>query len=148
MLLPCCHEVDVLDDASALPFTGLCAGFYAGPIALPCTFVGTQRLQVRALRIDEPRRLIDMFAEDFVEMPDAGKMNWCCGAGGGNMWYDIEEGDRINYVRFQEAIDTGVDVVATSCSFCTFMMDDAMKVKGKEDTMKVLDIAEMVAKAL
>jgi Fe-S oxidoreductase len=85
---------------------------------------------------------------DLVEMGRNKENSFCCGAGGGNMWYDIEDGERINYVRFQEAIDTGVDVVATSCSFCTFMMDDAMKVKGKEDSMQVLDIAEMVAKAL
>jgi len=83
-----------------------------------------------------------------IEMPRNKENSFCCGAGGGNMWYDIEEGERINYARFQEAIDTGVDVVATACSFCTFMMDDAIKVKGKEDTMQVLDIAEMVAKAL
>ncbi len=54
---------------------------------------------------------------------DRNKANsFCCGAGGGNMWYDIEDGERINSVRFQEAIDTGVDVVATACSFCTIMM--------------------------
>ncbi|MFC1527828.1 heterodisulfide reductase-related iron-sulfur binding cluster, partial [Candidatus Neomarinimicrobiota bacterium] len=62
--------------------------------------------------------------------------------------YDIEDGERINSVRFQEAIDTGVDIVATACSFCTFMMDDALKIKGKEDSMQVLDIAELVADAL
>ena len=86
--------------------------------------------------------------DQLIEMKQNRKNSFCCGAGGGNMWYDLEGGDRINYVRFQEAIDTGADVVATACSFCTFMMDDAMKVKGKEDTMQVLDIAEMVATAL
>lgn len=99
---------------------------------------------------DAPRNVIDNVIKDsqLIEMGRTKENSFCCGAGGGNMWYDIEEGDRINYVRFQEAIDTGVDVVATACSFCTFMMDDAMKVKGKEDSMDVLDIAEMVAKAL
>ena len=27
--------------------------------------------------IDEPRNLIDMISDNFVEMPDTGKMNWC-----------------------------------------------------------------------
>ena len=33
--------------------------------------------------LEQPRRLLDMIADDFVEMPEAGVMNWCCGAGGG-----------------------------------------------------------------
>ena len=99
---------------------------------------------------DAPRNVIDSIIKDgkLIEM-DRNKANsFCCGAGGGNMWYDIEDGERMNSVRFQEAIDNGVDVVATACSFCTIMMDDALKVKGKEDSMQVLDIAELVADAL
>jgi Fe-S oxidoreductase len=99
---------------------------------------------------EAPRNVINSVLKDgkLIEM-DRNRVNsFCCGAGGGNMWYDIEGGERINSVRFQEAIDTGVDVVATACSFCTIMMDDALKVKGKEDFMQVLDIAELVADAL
>ena len=97
-----------------------------------------------------PRNVIDSILKDgkLIEMERNKANSFCCGAGGGNMWYDIEDGERINSVRFQEAIDTGVDIVATACSFCTIMLDDAMKVKSKEDTMQVLDIAEMVAAAL
>ena len=99
---------------------------------------------------EAPRNVIDSVLKDgsLIEMKRNKANSFCCGAGGGNMWYDIEEGERINSVRFQEAIDTGIDVVATACSFCTIMMDDALKVKGKEDSMQVLDIAEMVASAL
>ncbi len=99
---------------------------------------------------EAPRKVINSVLKDgkLIEMERNRKNSFCCGAGGGNMWYDIEDGERINNVRFQEAIDTGIDVVATACSFCTIMMDDAMKLKGKEDTMQVLDIAEMVASAL
>jgi hypothetical protein len=32
---------------------------------------------------EQPRNLLNMVAENFVEMPDTGIMNWCCGAGGG-----------------------------------------------------------------
>ena len=99
---------------------------------------------------EAPRNVIDSILKDgkLIEMERNRKNSFCCGAGGGNMWYDIDDGERINYARFQEAIDTKVDTVATACSFCTFMLDDAMKVKGKEDSMQVLDIAEMVASAL
>jgi len=99
---------------------------------------------------EAPRNAIDSVLKDgkLIEMNRNRVNSFCCGAGGGNMWYDIEDGERINSVRFQEAIDTGVDIVATACSFCTFMMDDALKIKGKEDSMQVLDIAELVADAL
>ena len=99
---------------------------------------------------DAPRKIIESVIKNgnIVEMERTKENSFCCGAGGGNMWYDIEDGERINHVRFQEAIDSGVETVATACSFCTIMMDDAMKVKGKEDSMKVLDIAEMVAAGL
>ncbi len=97
-----------------------------------------------------PRNVINSVLNNgqLIEMERNKTNSFCCGAGGGNMWYDIEDGERINNVRFQEAIDTGIDIVATACSFCTVMMDDAMKVKGKEDSMQVLDIAEIAAEAL
>ncbi|MCK4904109.1 MAG: (Fe-S)-binding protein, partial [Candidatus Marinimicrobia bacterium] len=99
---------------------------------------------------EAPRNVINSILKNgkLVEMERNKVNSFCCGAGGGNMWYDIEDGERINNVRFQEAIDTGIDVVATACSFCTIMMDDAMKLKGKENSMQVFDIAEMVAAAL
>ncbi len=99
---------------------------------------------------EAPRDVINSVLNNgkLIEMERNRKNSFCCGAGGGNMWYDIEDGERINSVRFQEVIDTGVDVVATACSFCTNMLDDAMKLKDKEDSMQVLDIAEIVASAL
>jgi Fe-S oxidoreductase len=80
-----------------------------------------------------------------LEMGRNRSKSFCCGAGGGNMWYEVEEGKRMNNFRFQEAVDTGAETVVTACSFCAIMMDDAMKVKGKEDSMQVKDIAELVA---
>jgi len=60
------------------------------------------------------------------------------------MWHEIDEGERINVNRFREAAQTGADTIVTACSFCLIMMDDAMRVEGKEDTMQILDIAEVV----
>ena len=33
--------------------------------------------------VQQPRNLMNMVAGEFVEMPETGTMNWCCGAGGG-----------------------------------------------------------------
>ena len=53
--------------------------------------------------IDEPRNLINMISDNFVEMPDAGKMNWCCGAGGGVS--SNERADEIRLKVFQRKKD-------------------------------------------
>ena len=64
------------------------------------------------------------------------------------MWHEITEGDRINIKRFEQAVDTQADTVATACSFCAIMMEDAKNVTGNEDTMKTLDVAELVANSI
>ena len=100
---------------------------------------------------DAPRNVLESVMGDnakLVEMPRNKEQSFCCGAGGGNMWYDIDKGKRINVERFEEAIDTGVKKVATSCNFCMIMMEDARKVTGQDETMEVYDIAELVAERL
>jgi len=99
---------------------------------------------------DSPRNILENVAEveKIIEMKESRESSMCCGAGGGNMWYEVDEGSRINVNRFNQAIETGAKTVATACSFCTIMMDDAMKVTGNEDTMKVKDISEIVSEAI
>jgi Fe-S oxidoreductase len=82
------------------------------------------------------------------EMDKSREESFCCGAGGGNMWYEIKTGERINHNRFKQAAETGATTVATACNFCNIMMEDGMKVTGNDENMKVMDIAELVSKSL
>ena len=60
-----------------------------------------------------------------------------------------EKGDtRINLERTNEALATGADVIAAACPFCNTMMTDGVKNSNKEDEVKVLDIAEIVAASI
>ena len=79
------------------------------------------------------------------EMPQSRENSFCCGAGGGNMWYDLEHGERINVERHRQASATGAKSVAVSCSFCLIMLEDASAMAGETKGMKVRDIAELVA---
>ena len=99
---------------------------------------------------DAPRDVIQSIMKNgsLVEMEKSREESFCCGAGGGNMWYEIKTGERINHNRFKQAADTGATTVATSCNFCNIMMEDGMKVTGNDDEMKVMDIAELVSKSL
>jgi Fe-S oxidoreductase len=45
-------------------------------------------------------------------------------------------------------METGATIIAANCPFCTTMLTDGVKNKEKEDTIKVMDIAEMVAMSI
>lgn len=100
--------------------------------------------------IDAPRNVLAEAAgaENFVEMPRHGMGSFCCGAGGGRMWMEERIGTQVNVDRSQEALATGATTVATACPFCMTMMSDGVSREGKADTVKVRDIAEIVAEAL
>ena len=99
---------------------------------------------------DAPRDVIQSIMRDgkLVEMEQNKKESFCCGAGGGNMWYEIKTGERINKNRFNQAVETKTKTVAAACNFCNIMLEDGMKVTGNDQDMQVLDIAEMVSKGL
>jgi Fe-S oxidoreductase len=79
--------------------------------------------------IDQPRKLINMFADNFVEMPDAGKMNWCCGAGGGVS--SNERADEVRLKVFQRKKDqldeVKPDAIISACSNCRIHLEDGLE---------------------
>ena len=79
--------------------------------------------------IDQPRNLINMFSDNFVEMPDTGKMNWCCGAGGGVS--ANERADEIRLKVFQRKKDQldeiKPDAIVSACSNCRIHLEDGLE---------------------
>ena len=62
------------------------------------------------------------------------------------MFKDAEKGNKeINIKRTEEALATGAKIVAAACPFCMTMMSDGIKNKEREQEVKVLDLAELVA---
>jgi Fe-S oxidoreductase len=80
----------------------------------------------------------------YREMPRCGKKTFCCGAGGGRMWFEEAPSQRVSVVRSQEAIATGARTLATACPFCLNMMTDGMAGTQGGESVKVLDIAEVL----
>jgi Fe-S oxidoreductase/nitrate reductase gamma subunit len=98
---------------------------------------------------DEPRDiLVSIGNKSVIELDDSKQRSMCCGAGGGHFWMDLNEGKRINTMRMEQVIKTNVNTVATACPFCLQMLEDGNKLVNKEDTIRVRDIAELVAEAL
>jgi Fe-S oxidoreductase len=71
----------------------------------------------------------------------------CCGAGGAQMWMEEQNNDRVNVKRTLQLIDTGAKTIASACPFCMTMVTDGLKSQSKEDEIKNLDIAELLAEA-
>ena len=55
---------------------------------------------------------------------------------------------RNNIERSNEAVATGAAVVAAACPFCNTMLTDGVKIAEKEEQVKVLDIAELIAESM
>ncbi len=98
---------------------------------------------------EAPRKVLEALDAELVEMKRCRSNGLCCGAGGAQMFKEEEKGTtRVNWERTEEAIKTGATVVASACPFCNTMMTDGIKNKEKEDSMQVLDIAELIASSL
>ncbi len=94
-----------------------------------------------------PRDVIDSIG-DRVEMTRNGTKAFCCGAGGGKMWYEETTGKRVNLERTEEAVATGTEVIATGCPFCYIMLDDGVKELGQDEVVLVKDLAMLLAESI
>ncbi len=98
---------------------------------------------------DAPRDVIaQVGVPNVVELTRSRQHGFCCGAGGGRMFMEEPEGQRVNFNRADEIIAAEVEAVAVACPFCNIMLTDGMKQRNVEDKIAVLDIAELVAQSL
>ncbi len=98
---------------------------------------------------EAPRKVLESLDMELREMKRCKSKGLCCGAGGAQMFKEEEKGDkRVNMERADEAIETKSDFVASACPFCNTMLSDGIKNRDEEVNTQVLDIAEMIAKAM
>jgi Fe-S oxidoreductase len=96
---------------------------------------------------DQPRSILRSVSKGGLkELERHGRESFCCGAGGGRMWMEETIGKRIYLERSEEIVRQQVSNVAVACPFCMTMIEDGMKELGKEEEIKTMDIAELVAK--
>lgn len=90
---------------------------------------------------EDPRIVVRSVAGDgFTEMPRNRERSFCCGGGGGHLYFEVKRGDRISRLRMDEAIATGAEVVCTACPYCRIMLSS----EAPQD-IRVLDIVEYLA---
>ena len=137
------HILEVLDDLRTQGRLKI-----SGKEARKLTYHDPCQISRRGGVIDEPRRLIDMFSDNFVEMPDGGKMNWCCGAGGGVS--ANERADEIRLKVFQRKKDqldeVRPDAILSACSNCRIHLEDGLEEYNMD--IPLLSLTETIAEHL
>ncbi|MFC1974652.1 heterodisulfide reductase-related iron-sulfur binding cluster, partial [Chloroflexota bacterium] len=83
-----------------------------------------------------------------IELARSRSTSFCCGGGGGHMWMEEEPDKRVNVRRVEEIIGAEVELVATACPYCLTMFEDALKAKEVEESIKAMDLSELVVEAL
>jgi len=97
---------------------------------------------------EAPRDVISKLDVELAEMKRSKEKGFCCGAGGAQMFKEAEKGNKeVNIDRTEEALALDPNVIATGCPFCMTMMTDGVKHFNKEQQVKVMDVAELIAQA-
>jgi heterodisulfide reductase subunit D len=95
---------------------------------------------------EAPRKVLEALDAELVEMKRCRSKGLCCGAGGAQMFKEEEKGStRVNFERTNEAIATGAGIIASACPYCNTMLTDGVKNSEKENEVKVMDVAELIA---
>lgn len=98
---------------------------------------------------EAPRKVLEALDAELVEMKRCKSKGLCCGAGGAQMFKEEEKGHtRVNIERSNEAIGTDASIIASACPFCNTMLTDGVKLAEKEESVQVMDIAELIAAGL
>ncbi|WP_460124057.1 (Fe-S)-binding protein [Stetteria hydrogenophila] len=94
---------------------------------------------------DEPREILKSIPGlELREMPRSREKSFCCGGGGGQLFYEVRRGERLAAVRAREAAGTSARVVAVACPYCNTMLRGEAGSLGLE----VRDVAELLAESV
>ncbi|MFK5985312.1 MAG: (Fe-S)-binding protein [Pseudomonadota bacterium] len=93
----------------------------------------------------QPEALMKMVSSDYRPMPDVGKMNWCCGGGGGVSANERAEELRLQvFKRKKMQIETSTaEAVVTFCANCRLMLEDGLE--HYDIDMPVYGLTEIIA---
>ena len=83
-----------------------------------------------------------------IELARSKERSFCCGGGGGHMWMEEEPSQRVSVRRTEDVIKAKADIVAIACPYCLSMLEDGLKTKEVENSIKAVDLSELVAQVL
>jgi Fe-S oxidoreductase len=94
---------------------------------------------------DSPRSVLEGLAGlELREPPRARREGFCCGAGGGHFFMDLDLDERPSSQRLEELLAQRPDVLAVSCGFCFSMFDDAVRRLPEPPAVRIADWLELL----
>ncbi len=98
---------------------------------------------------DEPREVLKKISGlELSELPESQVDSLCCGGGGGRIWMETQKGERFSELRLQQALDIGVEVLATACPYCITMFEDSRLTLDLTERLEVKDITEIIQEVI
>lgn len=96
----------------------------------------------------QPRRLLAQIASNFVEMHEHGRMNWCCGGGGGVSANERAEELRLKVFKrkLTQLEDINVEVMVTACANCRLVLEEGLEENNME--LPVIGLTELISEHL
>lgn len=98
---------------------------------------------------EEPRDVLKSIpGVQFLEMPDQREGSLCCGGGGGRIWMETARNERFSDLRVQQAVETGAQVLVTSCPYCITNFEDSRLNRPDSDAIEIKEITEVLAEVV
>ncbi len=96
----------------------------------------------------QPRRLLSQVTSHFTEMQEHGRMNWCCGGGGG-----VSANERADELRSKvfrrkksQLDEIHVEVMVTACANCRLVLEEGLEENNM--AIEVIGLSELIAEHL
>ena len=61
---------------------------------------------------------------------------------------ETKKGERFSDLRLDQALKVDADILAVSCPYCMLNFEDSLRTSGKEETIEIKDIAELIQEAI
>lgn len=98
---------------------------------------------------DAPRSILESIpGVKLKEMEKNKDSALCCGMGGGNMWYELPEGEHLAKKRLEHVADVKQNKLATSCSYCLINFNSSKAQVPATENLEVEDVASILAKSI
>ncbi len=97
---------------------------------------------------EQPRVLLHAAGGRVKEMAKSQSESFCCGGGGGRILVDESPDQRISRSRIDMITETQTNTVISNCPYCLSILEDGIKVLGKDNTLVAKDIAEVLAEVV
>ena len=97
---------------------------------------------------EAPREILKAIPElSLKEMERTKDKALCCGMGGGNMWYELSEGDHLAKNRLEDISHTKTKQLATACSYCLINFNSSKAQNEQTENLEIKDVASLLAKS-